>query len=84
MTGTYKETVLRYRVFKHDDLPEAHKEAYRARGIDPDELWQLVASFPDVEGAVKFKEWNESRGVTWETWKIEDGGKEEVIERPVW
>lgn len=78
---TYNETVLRFRVMRHDDLPEAHKEAYREKGINPDELWNLVYSFNDEADAIDTMKMEEGNSAPWETFKIVDGGEATVIKR---
>ena len=81
---TYKEVVYRYRLLRHDDLPEEHKAAYRQRGIDPDDLWSLVWSFRDEETAVRLLEEERKRAASFQTWKLVDAGADEVIERQAW
>lgn len=84
MTETYKETVYRYRVVRHEELPESHKAEYRINGIDPDDLWSLVWSFQTREAAEKQLAEENSRKAKWQTWKIIDAGQDEVIERSAW
>ncbi|MGW8177537.1 MAG: hypothetical protein ACWGQW_01910 [bacterium] len=84
MKTTYTETVLRYRVMRHDDLPEAHKEAYRAEGINPDEIWSLIFSCPTLQGAEEMKGLLEQDAASWQTFKVVDGGEATTIERPIW
>tara|TARA_R110000772_G_scaffold99174_1_gene198824 strand:- start:90659 stop:90922 length:264 start_codon:yes stop_codon:yes gene_type:complete len=81
---TYKETVLRYRVLRHDELPEEHKVAYRAEGIDPDDNWALIWSFTTKEDAIKALMEERERAPWWQTFRFRDAGAEEVIERPVY
>jgi len=48
---TYTETVYRYVVEYHEELPEQHKAEMRLNGIDPDERWCLKWSFLTLEDA---------------------------------
>lgn len=84
MTATYKERVLRYRIMRHDELPEAHKAAYRERGIDPDDNWSLIWSFGNKADAEARLAHEQADAARWETWKLVDAGKETVIERVMW
>ena len=84
MTETYQERVLRYRIMRHDDLPEEHKAAYRLQGIDPDDLWSLVWSFETREAAeVQLARENENKPRFY-TFKLVDAGQATTIERSVW
>lgn len=81
---TYQEPIYRYRILRHDDLPEAHKAAYREEGIDPDNLWSLIWSFKNLEDAEKcLAECDESKA-EWETYKLVDGGQTEYVTRPIY
>ncbi len=51
--NTYTETVNRYRIVRHEELPEEHKQCYRDAGINPDDNWQLIWSFEDEEFAAE-------------------------------
>lgn len=83
--ATYREKVLRYRILRHEELPERHKEAYRADGIDPDDLWSLIWSFGTKEAAVKCLEDEEAEAPAHWTFKMVDAGvEEEYIERQIW
>jgi len=81
---TYKERVNRWRIIRHEELPEEHKAAYRLEGINPDDNWSLIWSF-DTEDAAKMQlaRCNASKA-RWQTYKLIDGGKTEYIERSVW
>lgn len=80
----YREHVGRYRIMRHDDLPEAHKEAYRERGVDPDTVWSLIYSTNDLEAAEETLRIEEARAAEWETWKLVDAGRATEIERPIY
>lgn len=90
---TYTETVLRYRVLKHEDLPEGHKEAMRARGVDPDTRWSLFASADTLEAAEAIRADHQAdhdrfaarhNCAPFETYKVVDAGEAASIERPVY
>ncbi|MBT1509374.1 hypothetical protein KIP88_02570 [Bradyrhizobium sp. SRL28] len=84
MSETYKERVNRWRIMRHDDLPEGHKAEYRAAGINPDELWSLIWSFESEEAALKCLADEEAHAAKWQSFKIVDGGEAVEIERSVW
>lgn len=84
MSETYKERVNRYRILRHDDLPEAHKAEYRLAGIDPDDMWSLIWSFETEASAVKCLADMNARKAEWQTYKLVDGGQTEEIERIAW
>lgn len=81
---THNETVYRFRIMRHDDLPESHKKAYRERGINPDDVWSLIYSFKNEDDAREELERCNEDAANWETYKIVDNGKDEIIERPVY
>lgn len=78
---TYQERVNRYRILRHTDLPEGHKAAYRAEGIDPDTLWSLVWSFETEEAAKRQLAREQARAAKWDTYKLVDGGEATTITR---
>ena len=80
----YQERILRYRIVRHEDLPDEHKAQYRLRGIDPDDLWSLIWSFETLEAAQEQLAEENSRKSRFQTYKIVDAGKEEVVEREEW
>jgi hypothetical protein len=84
MSNTYQERVGRYRILKHEELPEAHKAEYRINGIDPDTLWTLVWSFDTLEAAEEMLKEEQGFAASWQTYKLVDGGQAEVIERVSW
>ena len=81
---TYVERVARYRIYRHDDLPEGHKAEYRAQGIDPDTLWRLVWSFEEYQAAVWQLQDLREDAAAWETYKLVDNGEAEYIDRPIY
>jgi len=81
MADTYTETVLRFRVFRHDELPEQHQQAMRDRGEDPDARWSLVASFESVADACACMVDETGRKADWQRFKVVDAGKTQEIER---
>jgi hypothetical protein len=81
---TYTETVGRYVILKHDDLPEEHKAAYRADGIDPDTIWSLHYSTNDAARAQEMLAYFNDDAARWESFKLEDRGAATTIERPVY
>ena len=81
---TYRERVGRYRIIRHEELPEHHKAEYRALGIDPDDRWSLIWSFDTLEAAERgLVDCNEDKA-WFQTYKLVDAGQEEYIERSVW
>lgn len=84
MMETYKETVYRYIIERHDELPESHKAEYRIRGINPDDLWSLVWSFQTEEDALKCLEEEQERAAHFETYRMRDLGQTQHIERSFW
>lgn len=81
---TYQEKVNRWRIIRHDELPEAHKAEYRASGIDPDDNWSLIWSFETEEAAKKQLANCIADAAKWQTYKLVDAGKAEFIERSMW
>jgi hypothetical protein len=81
---TYKERVLRWRIMRHEELPEGHKAEYRAAGIDPDNNWALIWSFNDEDAAKKCLADCDADKASWQTFKLVDGGSETEIERSIW
>lgn len=81
---TYLETVYRYRILRHDELPEDHKAAYRAEGIDPNDNWSLIWSFRELAAAEKCLRDCIADAAKWETYKLFDAGQTETIERPIY
>ena len=85
--NTYQETVNRYRILRHDDLPETHKAELRLHDIDPDDLWSLTWSFETLEDAEEKLSEDINRAAEFgfkRTYKIVDNGEASTIERPVW
>jgi len=81
---TYKEKVNRWRIVRHDELPEAHKAEYRLAGIDPDDNWSLIWSFETEEAAREQLADCIKSAAKWQTYKLVDGGKAEFVERSMW
>jgi len=78
---TYQERVERFRIIRHEELPEAHKAERRLRGIDPDDCWSLIWSFDEIADAEKcLADCNESKA-SFQTYKIVDNGEASFIER---
>jgi hypothetical protein len=84
MSHTYTETILRFRVVVHEELPEEHKAQYRLHGIDPDNNWRLIWSFHDLADAEAQLAIENERKASFQTWKIVDAGQAETIERQAW
>jgi len=81
---SYRERIARYRIVRHDELPEAHKAEYRLNGIDPDTMYTLVWSFDDeAEAEAQLRECTK-HAAHWQTYWLVDGGDEEITERPAW
>lgn len=47
----YIETINRFVVEYHEELPDAHKAQMRLNGVDPDNRWDLKWSFTTLEAA---------------------------------
>jgi len=84
MSETYKERVGRWRILRHDELPEAHKAEYRLSGIDPDNLWSLIWSFETEEAAREQLADSIEHAAKWQTFKLVDGSEAVEIERSAW
>lgn len=48
---TYTETVYRFIVEYHEELPAEHQAQMRLNGIDPDNYWNLKWSFQEEKDA---------------------------------
>ena len=81
---TYQETVLRYRILRHQELPEAHKAEYRLHGIDPDHRWDLIYSYRHEQDALKCLSDCQQDAPKFYTYKMVDMGADQLIERPIW
>jgi hypothetical protein len=81
---TYKERINRWRIIRHDELPEAHKAEYRLNGIDPDDNWTLVWSFNEWQAARDMLVECEENKASWQTFKLVDGGGPTEVERSAW
>ena len=82
--NTITETILRFQIQRHDELPEAHKEALRARDIDPDTRWSLVYSFnEEADANTSLEQLNDDKA-SWETFRVVDAGKTQHVERENW
>jgi hypothetical protein len=80
---TYQERVNRWRIMRHEELPEAHKAEYRLSGIDPDDLWSLIWSFETEQVAVEMLDKLNRRASKFWTYRLVDGGEATEIERSV-
>lgn len=80
---THRETILRYRILRHCELPEAHKAEYRKMGIEPDGIWDIIWSFSTEEAAMQCLEECRQDAAFFETYEFRDNGTETVIERPI-
>ena len=76
----HTETIYRYRILKHEELPESHKEALRQRGINPDTRWSLVYSFEKLNDAIFTLEECNYTKADYETYKLKDAGATEYRE----
>jgi len=92
MQETYTETVYRFVVEYHEELPESHKAEYRINGINPDDLWSLQWSFMELEDAQKQADKEILRHATFcvengynvrKTWRVRDLGATQYIQRSV-
>lgn len=81
---TYKEKINRWRIIRHDELPEAHKAEYRLNGLDPDDTWSLIWSFSTEEAAVQCLAEENERKASWQTFRLVDGGEAIEVERTAW
>jgi len=82
--STHTETILQYRILRHDDLPQAHKDEMIKHGINPDEQWNLIYSFDNKADAYGCLEEEEFNAAPWETYKLKDAGEATTIERSDW
>lgn len=84
--ATYREPIGRWLILRHDDLPEEHKAAKRAAGIDPDDDWSLIWSFPSdsLDHALEQYKRCVEDCARWETYKLVDGKEDDYIERPIY
>lgn len=81
---TYKETIYRYRIVYHEELPEEYKASYRINGVEPDDLWHLKWSFWDKEAALEQLQIEQENAPSYKTYKMVDHGETEIIERTAW
>jgi hypothetical protein len=84
LSETYKERVNRWRIMRHEELPEAHKAEYRLSGINPHDLWSLIWSFETEAAAVEMLAICNADKAKWQSFKLVDGGEAIEIERSVW
>lgn len=82
--NTVKETILRYQIQRHDELPEEHKAALREKGIDPDTRWSLIYSCNSRHDAEYILSNENENKADWETFRIVDAGEAQVVERENW
>lgn len=80
----YIETVLRYRILRHTELPEEYKAEYRLRGLDPDDIWSLIYSFREEQPALDCLVECQKNAPKICTYKLVDAGADELIDRPIW
>lgn len=80
----HTETILRYQIQRHDELPETHKEALRARDIDPDTRWSLIYSMNNEAEAYQLLGELEDESADWETYRVVDAGETQHIECETW
>lgn len=78
------ETVYRYRILRHDEMPESRKAEYRALGINPDNNWSLIWSFYDRKDAEDQLLKCKNNAYVWETYKLVDAGQTDKIASSVW
>ena len=81
---SHTETILRFQVQRHEELPEAHQAALRERGIDPAERWSLIYSCPTMEAAEETLAMCNEEKSDYETYRIVDAGKTQHIEVGDW
>jgi len=81
MTDTYKELVYRYRVVRHEELPEEHKSILRGAGINPDDKWDLVCSFREKEDARRCIWQEQATAGRFQTYALIDEGHSTRIDR---
>jgi len=84
MAETYQERVGRFRILRHDELPDRHKAEMRLNGIDPDDCWSLIWSFDEQENADRQLADCIARAASWETYKLVDAGEATTITRTAW
>ena len=84
MFDTYEERVGRYRILRHDELPDRHKAEMRLNGIDPDDCWSLIWSFDTEQAANDQLADCIEHAASWQTYKLVDNGEPSVITRQAW
>jgi len=87
---TYTETVLRFVVEYHEDLPAQHKAEMRINGMDPDNHWNLQWSFETRDRAEDQARAEEEQHIEFcrsygytprKKWRVRDLGQSIKIER---
>lgn len=81
---THTETILRFQIQRHDELPETHKAALRARNINPDTRWSLIYSFNELDDAEATLLQLNDESASWETYRVVDGGEAQQVEVEDW
>ena len=76
----HTETILRFQIQRHDELPQTHKDALLARGIDPDTRWSLIYSFNNGKDAGEALQELNDEAESWETYRLVDAGEAQEVE----
>ena len=73
------ETVYRYRILRHTEYTEDRKAELRLSGINPDDQWSLVWSFPFFDDALEQLNHERTEGLfsdpTVYTWRLAAAGE---------
>jgi len=83
-TGYYFETVQQYVLERQTELPEEMKAEYRIKGVNPDELWELIWSYQTEEAAKLQLAREEAKGSKIWKWRMRDLGGAKTIKRVAW
>lgn len=81
--NTYNETINRYTISRHDELPQGHKDEMIKLGINPDTRWSLIYSFENEADALEALAQEQADAATWETFKMTDNGQAQTIQRSI-
>ena len=89
----YRERVNQFVVEYHEEVSAEHKAAYRIRGMNPDDIWNLKWSFTtlaDAQAQAEVEQKNHNDFCVgygcepWQTYRVRDLGKPVEIERSGW
>lgn len=79
--NSYIERVERFVVEYHDEFPVPHKAEMRLKGIDPDNVWNLMWSFSNQGDAVEAVEFEIIHAPSYRTFRMRDIGQPVEVRR---